>query len=229
MRLRDKGRGRKVAAAIFAVLFATSTALPAGAIDFDASAEIPGFDRWAMTAYSKSLDASSEAFTFASMALPAALLLEAPREDWVSIGAMYAGSLFLSWGLKHLGKTLIERQRPYMYFEGYPEDEVENGDFRQSFPSGHAALAFAGASFFSYVLCRYGGDPSRKIPLIAASFACAVGASVLRVASGNHFPSDVAAGAAIGIFSGVAVPWLVEKVSGGRVYSGRSGPGPSRR
>lgn len=229
MRLRYGWRGRAAIAAVFAILFAASIALPAGAVDFDASAEIPGFDRWAMTAYSKSLDLSSEVFTFASMALPAALLLEAPREDWVSIGAMYAGSLFLSWGLKHLGKTLIERQRPYMYFDGYPESEVENGDFNQSFPSGHAALAFAGASFFSYVLGRYCEDPSRKIPLIAASFACAVGASALRVASGNHFPSDVAAGAAIGIFSGVAVPWLVERISGGRAVSGLGGFGFSFR
>jgi len=95
-----------------------------------------------------------------------------------------------------------------MYFGGAPGGEAESGEGDQSFPSGHAALAFTGAGFFSLMLCRYCDDHSRKVPLIAASFACAAGASVLRVASGNHFPSDAAAGAAIGVFSGMAVPWL---------------------
>lgn len=208
MRSHANRRGAKAVAAILACLFAAAIVPTAAAFEFDAAAENPGFDRWAMAAYSKPIDAASEALTFASMALPAALLLEAPREDWASIGAMYAGSLFLSWGLKSLGKAVVSRDRPYMYFDGAPGGEAESGEGDRSFPSGHAALAFAGETFFSSMLRRYCDDPSRRIPLIAASFACAAGASALRVASGNHFPSDVAAGAAIGVFSGMAVPWL---------------------
>lgn len=214
MRSRANQRGAKAAAAILACLFAAAIVPPAAAFEFDAAAEIPGFDRWAMAAYSKPIDAASEALTFASMALPAALLLEAPREDWASIGAMYAGSLFLSWGLKSLGKTLVSRPRPYMYFGGGPGGETESGESDRSFPSGHAALAFAGAAVYSSLLNRYCRDPSRKVPLIATSFACAAGASALRVASGNHFPSDAAAGAAIGILAGLAVPWLWERIAG---------------
>jgi undecaprenyl-diphosphatase len=201
-------------AALLAILFILSAIPPAGAIEPGAALEVPGFDRWAMAAYSKPLDAASEALTFASTALPAALILEAPREDWASIGAMYAGSLFLSWGLKTLGKAIVSRDRPYMYFEGASGGGAESGEGDQSFPSGHAALAFAGASFFSSMLRRYCDDPSRRIPLIAASFACAAGASALRVASGNHFPSDAAAGAAIGVLSGLAVPWLWDRIAG---------------
>ena len=205
---------RTAMAARLAILLILSAIQPAGAIDPEAALEVPDFDRWAMTAYSKPLDAASEALTLASMALPAALLLEAPKEDWGAIGAMYAGSLFLSWGLKTLGKAVVSRNRPYMYFNGAPEGEVGSGESDRSFPSGHAALAFAGASFFSSMLRRYCDDPSRRIPLITASFACAAGASVLRVASGNHFPSDAAAGAAIGVLSGLAVPWLWARIAG---------------
>jgi len=214
MKFRAHRQGAMVTAAMLAVILASAIARPAGALDFEAAPEVPVFDRWAMAAYSKPLDTASETLTFASMALPAALILEAPREDWGSIGAMYAGSLFLSWGLKSLGKALVSRQRPYMYFGFAPSGEAESGESDQSFPSGHAALAFAGASFFSSMLSRYCDDPSRRIPLIAASFACAAGASILRVASGNHFPSDVAAGAAIGILSGLAVPWLCARIAG---------------
>jgi len=170
-------------------------------------ADMGPIDRWGMSAYSKSVDAASEAFTYTSIMIPA-LLLAAPQEDWVSICSMYAGSLLLSWGLKELGKTLVVRKRPYMYFDGYPQTEVDCGDYLESFPSGHAALAFTGASFFSFVFSQYCADSPWKIPLIGASFACATAASALRVGSGNHFPSDVVVGAAIGAFSGFIVPWL---------------------
>ncbi len=207
-------RGAAAASSMLVIVMALAIVRPAGAFELSATVDIPAFDRWAMRPYSKPIDAASEALTFASMALPSALLLEAPRDEWGSIGMMYAGSMALAWGLKTLGKSLVSRDRPYIYFDAYPEDEVENGDYRQAFPSGHTAMAFAGAAFFSTMLSRYCEEPSRKIPLIVASFACAAGASALRVASGNHFPSDVAAGAAIGIFSGLALPWLVERISG---------------
>ena len=168
---------------------------------------IGSFDSWCMSAYSRPVDMASEAFTCAVMAFPVALLA-APREDWASLGTMYAESLLLTWGLKELGKAFFARERPYMYFDGYPQDELKNGEYLESFPSGHAALAFTGASFFSFALNRYLKDSPWRIPLTAVSFACATAASALRVGSGNHFPSDVVVGAAIGVVSGFMVPWL---------------------
>lgn len=168
---------------------------------------IGSIDSWCMSAYSSPVDSASEVFTCASLAFPFTLFA-APREDWTSLGSMYAESLLLTWGLKELGKALFARERPYMYFDGYPQDELENGEYLQSFPSGHAALAFTGASFFSSALSRYLKDSPWRIPLTAASFACATAASALRVGSGNHFPSDVVVGAAIGVVSGFMVPWL---------------------
>jgi membrane-associated phospholipid phosphatase len=60
----------------------------------------------------------------------------------------------------------------------------------QSFPSGHAASAFAGAAF---VQMRYGW----KLGLPAYAVATFVAYS--RVESKNHYTSDVVAGGAIGI------------------------------
>jgi membrane-associated phospholipid phosphatase len=60
----------------------------------------------------------------------------------------------------------------------------------QSFPSGHAASAFAGAAFLQR---RYGW----KLGLPAYALATYVGYS--RVEAKRHYTSDVVAGAAIGI------------------------------
>lgn len=77
---------------------------------------------------------------------------------------------------------------------------------RHSFPSGDAAAAFAAAVTLAYMVKR-----QWKV------FALLLGASAiaaLRVLSLNHYPSDVLAGAAIGVFAGmvgakIAVGWYM--------------------
>ncbi|MEU9572048.1 phosphatase PAP2 family protein [Streptomyces massasporeus] len=76
-----------------------------------------------------------------------------------------------------------------------PHDEVEDRPESSSFPSGHtsAAVAFTAAVAPAWPL---------------AGALCAVPAvmvAVERVQSGAHYPSDVAAGTAIGL----AAAWLV--------------------
>jgi undecaprenyl-diphosphatase len=69
-----------------------------------------------------------------------------------------------------------------------------------SFPSGHSASSFAAAtavaSFYPAVA-----------PLV---FALATGVALSRVHLGHHFPSDITAGAAIGVASGTAVAALLK-------------------
>ncbi|MEV4342697.1 phosphatase PAP2 family protein [Streptomyces sp. NPDC049590] len=89
-------------------------------------------------------------------------------------------------------KPLADRPRPPR--DWIPHDEVEDRPVSSSFPSGHtaAAVAFAAAAAPSW-------------PLVGA--LCAVPAAVVaveRVQSGAHYPSDVAAGAVIGL----AAAWL---------------------
>jgi undecaprenyl-diphosphatase len=92
-------------------------------------------------------------------------------------------------------KQLADRLRPPK--EWIPHDEVEDRPDSSSFPSGHtaAAVAFTAAVAPSW-------------PLAAA--VCAVPAAVVgveRVQSGAHYPSDVAAGAVIGLASA----WLTRR------------------
>ncbi|MFI6495618.1 phosphatase PAP2 family protein [Streptomyces sp. NPDC050564] len=86
-------------------------------------------------------------------------------------------------------KQLADRPRPPM--EWNPHGEVGDRPDSSSFPSGHtaAAVAFSAAVVPSWPL---------------AGAVCAVPAAMVaaeRVQSGAHYPSDVAAGAAIGLAS----------------------------
>ncbi len=106
------------------------------------------------------------------------------------------GHRFLQAGLLAFGielpaylvlKNLIRRDRPcdrFDHFSAY----IKPSD-RFSFPSGHAAAAF---TFAAVMVAHY---PSLLMPLYG--LAGLIGAS--RVLLGVHFPSDIIAGALLGI------------------------------
>ena len=168
---------------------------------------INSLDRFFMQSYSSSLDKAGTVFQFASLLTPA-VLMATPMEEWCTIGVMYAESVFLSYGLKELAKNLVNRPRPYMYFDGAPEKDIEEGDWNKSFFSGHTTLSFTGATFASYVFSKYFPDSNMKIPVIVGSYAFATTTAILRMASGNHFFTDVLTGAIVGTLSGFLVPYL---------------------
>lgn len=172
---------------------------------------VNAFDRPTMAAFDPELDNLSTGLALSALLTPA-VFLSSSNSEWLCIGTMYVESLLLTWGFKELGKNLISRDRPYMYFSGASEEELENGDFKRSFPSGHTALAFTGASFSSYVFSSYYPDSPWRLPVTVISYSLACGTGVLRIASGNHYLSDVLAGAALGTLSGVIVPWLHKNI-----------------
>jgi len=86
-------------------------------------------------------------------------------------------------------KRRVARPRPFVGCPGIRACARSLDEF--SFPSGHAMHAVA----FSVVLCAY--YPSLMLPLWA--FTALVALS--RVVLGLHYPSDVAVGAAIGLFT----------------------------
>lgn len=168
---------------------------------------VSGLDRWAMRPYSQGLDAAGTASQLLTMATPA-VLATADTGDWLTVGVMYAQSVMLTCGLKNSLKGLVDRDRPYMYFDDPSEEGLESGDRLNSFPSGHTAYAFNSAVFTSRVFTRCFPDSRWKTTVIAGSIGLAVTTAVLRIESGNHFLSDVLAGAAIGGLSGFLIPWL---------------------
>ncbi len=169
--------------------------------------EVNSFDMPFMAPYSKTLDDLSLVPAIA-VALSPAVLLTQPSSEYLTIGLMYIESFAITYGSKELIKFLVHRERPYMYDANTPMSLVQDEEHNESFLSGHTALAFNGASFASYVFCKYNPDSKWKIPVIAASYSLAAATAAMRVASGCHFVTDVLAGAALGTVIGIAVPAL---------------------
>ncbi len=176
---------------------------------------VPSIDQWAMRPYNKALDVTGTvtcaldmvAFPLATFGLEF-LFGNLPKQDGITVGLMYVESVLLTQAVKDLVKVFAQRVRPYMYFDDYDEGAIEYHDFEFSMPSGHTANAFMGASFLSYVFCTYYPNSAWKIPVVATSYAFAFGTAALRMLSGNHFFTDVLAGAAIGTLCGLGVPFI---------------------
>lgn len=189
------------AAILLTVIVFASSAFPLDPQD------VNSFDRPFMAPYSKTLDNLSLVPAIA-VALSPAVLLTQPSSEYLTIGLMYIESFAITYGSKELIKFLVHRERPYMYDANTPMSLVQDEEHNESFLSGHTALAFNGASFASYVFCKYNPDSKWKIPVIAASYSLAAATAAMRVASGCHFVTDVLAGAALGTVIGIAVPAL---------------------
>ncbi|WP_020614740.1 phosphatase PAP2 family protein [Sediminispirochaeta bajacaliforniensis] len=171
------------------------------------SSQVNGFDQLLMNSYSSAIDKLGTYFGIVSILTPT-ILLVAPMDQWLTIGTMYAETITLAYGFKELGKICINKARPYMYFEGFPKDAVNDHDWNKSFPSGHTTMSFAGASFTSLVFSKYFPNSKWKIPVIASSYVIAFSTAACRVASGDHFLTDVIAGAIAGTACGFFVPWI---------------------
>jgi undecaprenyl-diphosphatase len=87
-------------------------------------------------------------------------------------------------------KDLVHRTRP---FDAHPQIHPLYVVHSSSFPAGHAATAFAGATLLSYLV-------PRAAPLFVL-LAAAIGYS--RVYVGVHYPGDVVAGALLGLLCGL--------------------------
>jgi len=192
-------------AAAFAFLALSAIApFPALADEGPAMGQVPAFDAWALCPWDDGADLASKASLAASLALPGALALILPRDQWKTAGLAYGESLMLAFVAKDLLKAAFPRARPYAYSGVSLSSELLD-ERDESFPSGHTTLAFCAAASFAVLATRLAPEAEATPWLITGGFGLAAGTAVLRVASGSHFPSDVVAGALLG----GGIGWLV--------------------
>jgi undecaprenyl-diphosphatase len=170
---------------------------------------VNGFDRWSAQKYSKSVDITSDAFMYLSVLTPLSLLAT-EKSEYLTWSIMYFEAATLAYGVKDLLKYAVYKERPYMYFDGKPQKEIDENNYYCSFPSGHTTLAFLGATFTSYTFSKYFPESKFKVPVVIGSYTLATLSGTLRILSGSHFFSDVLVGAAIGSAIGITVPLLHE-------------------
>ena len=118
------------------------------------------------------------------------------RAGFLSLLAMLLGLLCTNVVLKHL----VARPRPWLDVAGLVP-LIQEPD-PNSFPSGHTCAAFAAASAWWRTL------PRRWMRWTGLVLAVCMGLSRLYV--GVHYPSDVIAGALVGLFCGWAAWKLLQ-------------------
>ena len=116
------------------------------------------------------------------------------RSSWEQRLYKSGASFILCSGTTYLLKHSIHKMRP-------------DGTDNRSFPSGHTAIAFSGAT----VLHKEFGKTSPWISV--AGYAVATITAVDRVRRNRHHWEDVATGAAIGFLSAQASYWIVDKIT----------------
>ncbi|MGE5282752.1 MAG: phosphatase PAP2 family protein [Chloroflexota bacterium] len=109
------------------------------------------------------------------------------REAWLICAAL--GPIAI--GLNFAVKLVVKRPRPVL--EGLPP--LGGAPSSLSFPSAHATSSFAVATAMT-----------RVEPLGALAFLLAFALSLGRPYLGMHYPSDVLAGAILGVALGLIVP-----------------------
>jgi undecaprenyl-diphosphatase len=201
----------------------------------------PNFDRNQLIALDRAavrqkFNASSDSVSNIGLGLAGAYALVDPvlsgfRERSVQAGVVdaisYAETASLTLALTNIVKLAVRRPRPAAYREAeeHPDDpEWSNAstDSSLSFFSGHASMTAAlGATATYLAFARAPGTYRPWVTLGLATLVTTV-VSVERVRGGDHFPTDVLAGALAGIGVGVIVPHLhrTEDVQQRRVWVG---------
>lgn len=187
-------------------LFAQTNIFAQTTTPFDSS-EINKLDQFFMQPYNKNIDKAGDILTVAALATPLALLAT-PNDQWLTEGIMYTEACLFAYGIEEIGKLCVDRTRPYMYFDNFPQDEYEDGDYLNSWPSAHTTMAFTGAGFTTYVFSQYFPDSPWRFAVAGGSYVLAASVAACRVYSGNHFVTDVLTGAAIGTLSGLVIPYV---------------------
>jgi undecaprenyl-diphosphatase len=188
------------------LLRASPPSIPLGPTDID---DVNPIDRSWMLPYSKQADTVSTILEYSSAAVPVLLSLASDPGSALSSGIVYAESLSLAFGAKNLFKYLFPRYRPYIYYGSAPG--VNPREDEQSFPSGHATIAFTAAAFSAYLYFQGLPQTANYLPFVIANFGIAGLTASYRVVSGMHFLTDILAGAVIGTFCGFVIPALIRK------------------
>jgi undecaprenyl-diphosphatase len=183
------------------------------------SSQLLGIDRIAVT---QTVDPNAK--TLANIGLYAAIgytlidtiatgFREGSKQSALVDGVIYAEAIAITTGVTNLAKVAVRRPRPYAYVEAIahkndPTYSNSDSDSSLSFFSGHTATVGAAAGVATYLAFTRSSNSIRPWLTLAGGTALTAFVSVERVRAGDHFPTDVIAGAMAGAGIGVLVAHL---------------------
>ena len=177
------------------------------------SANINFFDSSAIKLYSPHRSNTSDIILITSiLATGSSLLYRDIESNNLSLSVMYSETIFFTYSLTTLSKSIINRQRPYSYNKNVSNDiKFKDNSINDSFFSGHTSLAFASSIFLSTVYSEIYPNSKYKKYIWIGSISTASTVGYLRYRSGKHFPSDILVGAAVGSLIGWYIPFSHKK------------------
>lgn len=175
--------------------------------------DINFFDRIANNKYSEKCDQISTALLLTTLLSPSLLGFEKEiKDDYKIVGTMYFETLLLTYYTTNIAKTMISRERPYLYnSKSSLNKKLEDNSAKNSFFSGHTSMCFSSAVFLSKVYSDYNPNSKKKNYIWAGTLLSATTVAVLRYESGEHYPSDIIFGAIAGTLYGYYIPELHRK------------------
>jgi membrane-associated phospholipid phosphatase len=197
-------------------MFTPSTDFEKGEILALNKYDLNAFDRTAVSMNDRKSDIASDVLTYSLAAVPLLLFVDKKLNRNFSNSftylVMYAESALIANGISRTVKTVFQRNRPYVYNDSLSLKDRTASDWNLSFPSNHTVNAFNSAVFISTVFTLTNPD-SKWVPVVwSVSLSAAVATGILRVTAGEHYPTDVIAGAVLGSLTGLFIP-LLHKVN----------------
>lgn len=161
---------------------------------------INSFDKSSLYDYNNSNKTFSDITVVSSLALPTlySIITASDFNQFFNYNIKYAQVLGITSGLTLLSKNLITRYRPYTYQDNLDIETRRSHDGRNSFFSGHTAMAFSSAVFLAYNFEKTDNPRYAKNLLWLGSVALASSTGYLRIIAGKHFLTDVIVGAVVG-------------------------------
>jgi membrane-associated phospholipid phosphatase len=177
--------------------------------------DVIAFDRWLMFPFNKGFQTARIPLMIvynSSIIIPPLLISlgnQAVNFDvWLTYGVMFTQAFLFTYGTKEMIGRLVNRDRPYLYFDEAYNFSITDGRHNRSFPSGGTAVSFMPATFLSVTFAHEFPESRWKIPVIVGSFTLSSFVGATRILAGDHFLSDVLIGAAIGSLYGWLIPTL---------------------
>lgn len=148
----------------------------------------------------RTFEVISDINNYVQVAVPVGLLVagalnndKAMRQNALYVASSTAVTALVNVGIKHL----VKRSRPFKKYPNFISVRMAGG---YSFPSGHTSSAFATASALSRAYSKW--------YVVAPSLLWASSVGYSRMYLGVHYPTDVAAGAVLGVGSAFALDGL---------------------
>ncbi len=173
-------------------LIETPTEIELSLLDKD---DVPFFDRIGFQPYSSTLKHYSDYTAYITLGSTLYCLYESDMKVIMNNLLVFSEIMIAQSAIAKWTKTLTHRYRPFAYDEDVSYDRKKQRNSQHSFFSMHSSTVFAAAaSGYYYYYNSYG----HNIVMGSLLFGSASATAILRVASAQHFPSDVIVGAIVG-------------------------------